>query len=63
MRQVDKLRADGRIQMYGEADYSEGSQTHLWLLEHTQTIAEQIVGAKKDLIRRSVSAPPRHLGT
>jgi len=63
MRQVDKLRADGRIQMYGEADYSEGSQTHLWLLEHTQMIAEKIVSAKQDLIRRSVSAPPRHLGT
>jgi hypothetical protein len=61
MRQVDQLRADGRIQMYGEADYSPGSQTHLWLTEHTQTIADQIVVAKRDLIRRSVSAPPRHL--
>jgi len=62
MRQVDQLRADGRIQMYGEADYSEGSQTYLWLMEHTQTIAEEITRGKQDLIRKSVSAPPRHLG-
>ena len=62
LRQVDQLRSDGRIQMFGEADYSEGSQTYLWLMEHTQTIADEIVRSKQDLIRKSVSAPPRHLG-
>ncbi|HSQ42465.1 MAG TPA: hypothetical protein VLM37_09320 [Fibrobacteraceae bacterium] len=61
LRQVDQLRTDGRIQMYGEADYSHGSQTHLWLLEHTRMIAEQIVSTKRERIRQSVSAPPRHI--
>lgn len=63
MRQVDQLRADGRIQMYGEADYSEGSQTALWLQEHALRIAENIVKNKQELIRKSVSTPPRHLST
>jgi len=61
MRQVDQLRSDGRIQMYGEADYTEGSQTHLWLLERANRIAQAIVQAKQELIRKSFSAPPQHL--
>jgi len=61
MRQVDQLREDGRILMYGEADYSEGSQTALWLQERVFTIAEKIVASKQELIRKSVSSPPRHL--
>ena len=63
MRQVDQLRSDDRIQMYGEADYTPGAQTHMWLLERARRIADRIVETKQDLIRRSVSTAPRHLGT
>ncbi len=61
MRQVDQLRSDGRIQMFGEADYSEGSQTFLWLMEHAQMIADHIVQVKQERIRKSASSPPKHL--
>jgi hypothetical protein len=60
-KQVDSLRKDGRIQMFGEADYSEGSQTYIWLTEHVREMAENIVNGKERLIRESVSAPPRHI--
>lgn len=61
LRQVDQLRSDGRIQMFGEADYSEGSQTFLWLMEHAQMIADHIVQVKQERIRKSASTPPKHL--
>lgn len=61
LRQVDQLRADGRITMYGEADYTENSQTSLWLMERVSRIANAIVENRQESIRRSVSAPPRHL--
>ena len=59
--QVDDLRRDGRINMYSEADYTEGSQTYMWLVEHTRKIAESIVQEKEAAIRASVSTPPIHL--
>jgi hypothetical protein len=60
-RQVDKLRKDNRIDMFGEADYTEGSGTYLWLTEHLEQIAQGIAKIKSDNIDSSVSAPPRHL--
>ena len=60
-RQVDKLRRDDRVQMFGEADYTEGSQSWLWLTEKVRSIAEKIVKAKQAAIKNSVSAPPGHL--
>jgi hypothetical protein len=60
-RQVDKLRKDNRIDMFGEADYTVGSGTYLWLTEHLEQIAQGIAKIKSDNIDSSVSAPPRHL--
>ena len=60
-RQVDKLRRDGRVQMFGEADYTEGSQSWLWLTEKVREIADRIVERKQAAIKNSVSAPPGHL--
>jgi len=60
-RQVDALRNSGRIQMFGEADYSAGSQTSMWLVDHARQIAESIVRQREETIRASVSKPPRHL--
>lgn len=60
-QQVDRLIQDGRIDMYGEADYREGTATYMWLFEHTNQIAERIYQDKNDLIRASVSKPPEHL--
>jgi len=61
MRQVDSLRRDGRVQMYGEADYSEATTSWLWLTEKARSIADKIVEAKKAAIKNSAGAPPSHL--
>jgi len=60
-RQVDMLRRDERIQMFGEADYQEGSQTYMWLVLQAKQIADSIVKKKEQAIQASVSQPPTHL--
>lgn len=60
-KQVDALRRDGRVQMFGEADYTTASQSWLWLTEKARSIADKIVEVKKAAIRNSAGAPPSHL--
>lgn len=61
MRQVDALRRDGRVQMYGEADYSEATTSWLWLTEKARAIADKIVEIKQAAIKNSAGSPPTHL--
>lgn len=61
LQQVDQLLRDGRIHMYSEADYSKGTQTYLWLTQHTRKIAEKIVQKKEDIIKSSISEAPKHI--
>lgn len=61
MRQVESLRRDGRVQMYGEADYSEATTSWLWLTEKARAIADKIVATKQTAIKNSAGAPPTHL--
>lgn len=61
MRQVESLRRDGRVQMYGEADYSEFTTSWLWLTEKARSIADKIVATKQAAIKNSAGAPPTHL--
>jgi len=60
-RQVDALRRDNRVQMFGEADYETASQSWLWLTEKVRAIADSIVERKQAAIRNSAGAPPTHL--
>lgn len=60
-QQVDKLRKDDRIDMYGEADYTETTLTHMWLIEQTRQIAGKIYRHKEEVILSSVSGPPSHI--
>lgn len=60
-KQVDALRRDGRVQMFGEADYTNASQSWLWLTEKARAIADKIVERKKAAIKNSAGAPPSHL--
>ena len=60
-RQVDALRRDNRVQMFGEADYETASQSWLWLTEKVRSIADSIVERKQAAIRNSAGAPPTHL--
>lgn len=61
MHQVESLRRDGRVQMYGEADYSEATTSWLWLTEKARAIADKIVATKQTAIKNSAGAPPTHL--
>ena len=59
--QVDQLRKDGRVDMFGEADYSEGTLANLWLRKQVKEIAEKIYTILENKILKSVSKPPSHI--
>jgi len=60
-KQVNQLIRDGRIDMFAEADYSEGTTTYMWLMENVNQIASNVYNKKSDQIKRSVSKPPEHI--
>ncbi len=60
-KQVDALRRDGRVQMFGEADYRPAKQSWLWLTEKARAIADSIAAKKQAAIKNSASNPPTHL--
>lgn len=60
-RQVERLRADGRIDMYAVADYSPGTTAYLWLTNKVQDLAEKIRNAEKKKFAESVTPAPTHL--
>lgn len=59
--QNDKLQQDGRVDSYGPADYTPGSQTWRWLHLQVETICDRIVREREELLAARVSRPPRHL--
>ena len=59
--QNDRLRAVGRIDHYGPADYTEGSTTWHWLRMHIKAICDRIVTDREAAVAQRVSRPPRHL--
>lgn len=61
MRQVEGMRAAGRINMYAEADYSEGTTAFLWITNKIQEIADRIRSREKERILSSASGTPKHL--
>lgn len=60
-KQVEQMRCDGRINMYAEADYSEGTTAYMWISNKIKEYAERIYKAEKDKLAVSVSSSPRHL--
>ena len=61
MQQVEQMRSDGRVDMYAEADYSEGTTAHMWITTQIRKAADHIRNAEKDKIMRSASCAPHHL--
>ena len=61
LQQVDQMRADGRVDMYAEADYTEGTTAYLWITNRIQMIADRIRSHEKERILASTSSTPRHL--
>ena len=60
-KQVEQLRKDKRIETFGEADYSEGTHTWMWLTTRVKEIADGILKRHKDTLQKSSSVPPGHL--
>ena len=60
-KQVEQLRQDGRINMYAEADYSEGSTAYMWICNKIMQYADRIYEAEKAKLNKSVSSAPKHL--
>lgn len=61
MQQVEQMREDNRVDMYAEADYSEGTTAYMWITNKIQMIADRIRDAEKAKIMSSASGVPKHL--
>lgn len=61
MRQVEQMRANGRIDMYAEADYSESTTAYLWITSKIEQLAARIQSREREKIQQFASGLPRHL--
>lgn len=61
IRQVERMREDGRIGMYAIADYSEGSTAYMWLRMKVGELADSIVERERQRLRGESSSAPVHL--
>jgi hypothetical protein len=60
--QVNNLQKQGRVQSFGEANYTEGSQTAMWIKNAVTEIADLIVENRERALGDKIGKPPRHLG-
>ncbi|MBQ2887209.1 MAG: haloacid dehalogenase-like hydrolase [Alphaproteobacteria bacterium] len=60
-RQVEQLRKDGRINMYAEADYSEGTTAYMWITGKIREFADRIREQERRKLQSTISEVPRHL--
>ena len=61
LAQVERMRQAGRVNMYAEADYTEGTTAVLWLTAKIRELAERILREEKQKITSRAGASPRHL--
>ena len=59
--QVEQMRMDGRIHMYAEADYSEGTTAYMWICNKVREYAERIYETEKARLENNTSSAPAHL--
>lgn len=59
--QVEQLRKDGRIHMYAEADYSEGTTAYMWITSKIKERADKIREQERAKLQASISDGPKHL--
>ena len=58
--QVERLREDGRIDMFAEADYSDGKTASMWICNKIQEFANRIK-SEEQAKRQSGNGVPQHL--
>lgn len=62
MKQVEQMRADGRINMYAEADYTEGTTAYMWICNKITEFAERIRKEEKEKIAKYAAIEvPKHI--
>jgi hypothetical protein len=59
--QVNNLQKQKRVQSIGEANYTEGSQTSMWIENAVTEICSQIVKNRERALGDKIGKPPRHL--
>ena len=61
MQQVEQMRQAGRVDMYAEADYSQGTTAYMWITNRIRQMADRIREVEKAKIRKGASCVPQHL--
>lgn len=62
LKQVEEMRKDGRVNMYAEADYSEGTTACLWICNKISEIADRIRDEERSRLAKETSGSvPRHM--
>ena len=61
MKQVEQMRSDGRVDMYAEADYREGTTACMWITNKILELADRIRKREKGKVISSATPAPHHL--
>ena len=59
--QAARLLEQGRVDAFGEADYSDSSHTAMWLTHAAEAIASRIVSDREDALNERMGLPPSQL--
>ncbi len=59
--QANRLQEQARVHSFGEANYEDGSQTHMWIAHSVEAIAARIVRDRETAIAARLGEPPKHL--
>jgi len=60
-KQVNELQRQGRIHAFGEADYRQGKQAYMWIMNAVTEIADRIARDRSDALTRMLGTPPSHI--
>jgi hypothetical protein len=60
-QQAARLLEQGRVDAFGEANYSDGSHTAMWLMHAVEEIAHRIVNDREDALNQRMGLPPTHV--
>jgi hypothetical protein len=60
--QVTSLNRQNRVEAFGPADYSRGSQTAMWITQAAERVARRIVETRERALNEQLGRAPRHLG-
>lgn len=61
MQQVEQMRLADRVDMFAEADYSEGTTANLWITNKINEFADRILEKERAEIKSATASAPHHL--